>query len=343
MEARLFTARFVSGEYSPGEYEAFRSWLDEAPLNEVEQAIGAYEALRGQWSIGAGPSAGWVEQMERKLDLADATDRRPPVRKLSPRKPVKRIAWRAAVAASVLVLAGMCAYWYFSRSGRGSAGDKTETLTILTVPKGQTGWVQLADGTKVWLNAASTLRYPSTFAGKDRVVELVGEALFEVVPDANAPFLVNSGDLRVEVLGTRFDMMNYADEPASKTSLLEGSVKVSRGFETVTLQAGDQVEADHASQVNTTTAGMRVAHGIDPGSVLAWKDGYMQFKNDDLQTVMREIARSFDYTVQYEGKIAERFFTGKFSRNEDINQILRILELQHVHFKINGKIITVLP
>ncbi len=343
MEARLFLARFVSGDHTPGEYEAFLSWLDEAPLNEVEQVIGAYEAMRGQWPIGAGPSAGWVEQMERKLDLADARDQRTPVRKLSPGKPVKRLAWRVVVAASVLVAGGVCAYLYVSRSGRGSSGDKTGTLSILTVPRGQTGWVQLADGTKVWLNAASTLRYPSTFTGKERVVELSGEALFEIAPDAGTPFQVNSGDMRVEVLGTRFDMKNYTEEPASKTSLLEGSIKISRGFEAVTLHAGDQAEADHASQGNNTVAAIRVTHNIDPGSILAWKDGYMQFNNDDLQTVMREIARSYDYTIQYQGKIAERFFTGKFSRNEDINQILRILELQHVHFKITGKIITVLP
>ena len=341
MEARLFTARFVSGESTPGEYEAFLSWLDEAPLNEVEQVIGVHEALRDRWPIGAGPSAGWVEKMERKLDLADANDQRVPVRKLSPEiKPVKRLPWLAA--ASILGLLGMCAYWYVSRSGLGSSGNKTETLSILSVPKGQTGWVQLADGSKVWLNAASTLHYPMAFTGKEREVELSGEALFEIAPNANSPFVVRSGDLRVEVLGTRFDMMAYAEEPVSKTSLFEGSVKVINGSETALLHAGDQAETDHVSQGNNNTA-IRVTHGIDAGSILAWKDGFMQFKNDDLKKVMREVARSYDYTVQYEGKIAERYFTGKFSRSEDINQILRILELQHVHFKINGKMITVLP
>jgi ferric-dicitrate binding protein FerR (iron transport regulator) len=342
MEARLFTARFVSGEYTPGEYEAFLSWLDEAPLNDVEQVIGAHEALRGQWPIGAGPSARWVEQMERKLDIADANDQRTPVKKLSPVRPVKRLPWRlAAACVLVLIVAGICAYWYVSRSGQGSSGNKTETLSILSVPKGQTGWVQLADGSKVWLNAASTLHYPLAFAGKERVVELSGEALFEIAPNANAPFVVRSGDQRVEVLGTRFDMMAYADEPVSKTSLFEGSVKIVSGSETAILHPGDQAETDHVAQGNN--GAIRVTHGVDPESILAWKEGYMQFSNTDLQSVMREIARSYDYSIQYEGKIAKRFFTGKFSRNEDIDQILRILELQHVHFKINGKMITVLP
>jgi ferric-dicitrate binding protein FerR (iron transport regulator) len=178
MEARLFVSRFVSGSYTPGEYEAFLHWINEAPLNELEQVLTGYEGLREQWPLGGPVSAGWIDQMESKLDIADAKDQRTPVRKLEPARPVKRLAW--AAAACVLALAGICAYLYVNHSGpsQGSLVNKAETLSILSVPRGQTGWVQLQDGSKVWLNAESTLRYPSSFSGKERVVELSGEALF---------------------------------------------------------------------------------------------------------------------------------------------------------------------
>jgi ferric-dicitrate binding protein FerR (iron transport regulator) len=347
MEARLFVARFVSGSYAPAEYEAFLHWIDEAPLNELEQVMTGYEGLSEQWALEAGVSAGWIEQMERKLDLADAKDQRAPVVvKLEPARPVKKWVKKSKLlaAACVLGLAGIGAYLYVNRSGpsQGSSVNNAETLSILSVPRGQTGWVQLADGTKVWLNAASTLRYPASFSGKERVVELSGEALFEVAQNATMPFLVRSGDMQVQVLGTRFDMKSYTDEPVRKIALLEGSVKIIRGMETAILHQGDEAEIEYPSQGDKIEP-IRVNHGIDPGLVLAWKEGYMQFNNDDLQAVMREIARNYDYNIEYEGKIAERHFIGKFSRNEEIGQILKILELQHVHFKINGKMITVLP
>jgi ferric-dicitrate binding protein FerR (iron transport regulator) len=124
--------------------------------------------------------------------------------------------------------------------------------------------------------------------------------------------------------------------------LLEGSVKVVRGEEAVILHQGDLAEVT-VSSTGAKVEPIRVNHGVDLGWVLSWKDGYMQFNNDDLKTVMGDIARNYDYKIKYEGDIAERRFTGKFSRREDISSILRILELQHVHFKINGKVITVLP
>ena len=342
MEARLFVSHFVSGSYAPAEYEAFLHWIDEASLNELEQVLTGYEELWEQWALGAGASAGWIDQMESKLNLADASDQRAPVRKLQPARRVKKLAW--TVAACLLALAGIFAYLYVNRSGpsQGSSVNNAETLSILSVPRGQTGWVQLPDGSKVWLNAESTLQYPSSFSGKERMVELSGEALFEVVQNASVPFRVKSGDIQVQVLGTRFNMKTYTDDRVRKISLLDGSVNVVRGGEAVLLHQGDQAEIGFSSPGGRIEP-IRVNHGIDPGWVLAWKDGFMQFNNDNLRTVMNEIARNYDYQVRYEGKIAERYFTGKFSRREDINSIFKILELQHVHFKINRKMITVLP
>ncbi len=340
-EARIFITRFISGDYSPWEYEAFLRWLDEAPLDELGTVITEYEALQDNWPLRARPSAGWVDQMEQKLDLADAREGVTPVRKLEPVRPVRKFAWVAAASIVALVAGAGAYHYYVNRSGplQGSSGDRTETLSILSVPRGQQRQLELADGSKVWLNAASTLRYPSSFTGKERVVELSGEALFEIAPNAASPFLVRSRDMDVEVLGTRFNMMAYEDEKLTKTSLLEGSVKVIRGSGTVILKPGDQAETGSLQE----EAAIRVTHNMDKDQVLAWMEGFLNFDNNDLQTVMREIARRYDLDIRYEGKIPERYFTGKFYRSDDINQILKILELQHVHFKITGKIITVMP
>jgi transmembrane sensor len=266
-----------------------------------------------------------------------------PIMGLEQARPVRKLPWMVA-AACVLVLVGLGAYLYIHRSGpfQGSSVNNTETLSILSVPRGQTGWVQLPDGSKVSLNAESILRYPASFTGKERVVELSGEALFEVAQHASSPFVVKAGDIEVQVLGTRFNMSTYTEEPVKRIALLEGSVKIIRGKDEAILHEGDQAEVELSSQAGKIEP-IRVEHEVDMGRVLAWKDGYMQFNNDDLQTVMRDIARNYDYKIQYEGKIPERYFTGKFSRSQDISQILKILELQHIHIKISGKLITVLP
>ncbi len=365
MEAKLFVSRFVSGSYTPGEYEAFLHWVDEAPLKELEQVITGYEGLSEKWTLGAPVSAGWIDQLESKLDKADVEfaeaklaearlaeakqpaemDPRTPARKPVPVRKMKRAWTWTAIAACVIALAGICAYLYVNRSGllKGSSVNSAETLSILSVPRGQTGWVQLPDGSKVWLNSESTLRYPlRPLRERKGRVELSGEALFEIAQNASSPFLVRSGDIQVQVLGTRFDMKTYADEPVGKIALLDGSVKIIRGGESVVLNQGDQAEIQISSPGSKADP-IRVNHGVDLEWVLAWKDGYMQFNNDDLETVMRDIARNYDYKIQYEGKIDEKRFTGKFSRREDISSILKILELQHVHFKINGKVITVMP
>jgi ferric-dicitrate binding protein FerR (iron transport regulator) len=346
-EARTFIARFVSGGYTPGEYEAFLRWLDEAPTDEIDAVMVAYEALQELWPVASGPSSIWIDRMEQKLDIEDAKGGLAPVRRIGLRKPVKRWLW--AAAASVGIVLSVSAYLYVHRSDPehrlfgGSSQNKTETLSIMSAPRGQQRQFLLADGSKVWLNSASALTYPLVFSGKERAVELSGEAYFEVAPNAASPFFVKSGDMQVEVLGTHFNMKVYADEAISKISLLEGSVKISVGSEAAILRPGEEVQVSHPVQGNGVPAILQLVAGIDPESVLAWKGGYMKFNNDDLQTVMREIGRCYGLDIQYAGKIPERHFTGKFSRDEDINQILKILELQHVHFKINGKIITVMP
>ena len=341
-EARLFVTRFVSGGYDPGEYAAFLTWLESAPIDELSVIADEHEALFDLWNLpAAGPSAKWVAQLEKKLDKAEEQTRKGSVVRMDVNRFKKRV-WIAA--ASVIVLVASGAFWLYNREGgtKDVANKKSiEALyhTVVT-SKGQQQQFVLPDGSKVWLNAASSLKYAVAF-NDVRTVELSGEAYFEVVGSAGHPFRVITKAAEVLVLGTRFNVMAYEDEPVSKTTLIEGVVKVSNGSSAITLQPGDQAGVDYSS--SGATGSIQVLHGVKKDVVMGWKNGTLEFDNADLHTVMREIARCYDVDIQYEENIPAKRFTGSFSRNGDIHQIMTILEDQHIHNRIIGKTITILP
>lgn len=203
----------------------------------------------------------------------------------------------------------------------------------LSTPRGGRYQVVLPDGSKVWLNAASSLHFPNVFTGSTREVELTGEAYFEVAKNKEKPFQVKVGDMRISVLGTHFNVNAYEDENAIKTSLLEGSVKISRGGASNLLKPGQQAilnKKEHKLKISS-------AH-ID--EVIAWKDGLFQFDGSDLSTIMREISRWYNVEVVYAGKIPVRRFEGKISRDAQLSEVLKILRLSNVEFTVEeGKII----
>ena len=209
--------------------------------------------------------------------------------------------------------------------------------TIIT-PKGGQYQVVLEDGTHVWLNAASSLKYPDTFNEKERVVELTGEAYFEVAHMAAKPFKVVSKDQLVEVLGTHFNVNTYLDEPDVKTTLLEGSVKVSplsgNHKSGLILKPGEQA-------VNTTNR--IVKSQADTEEAIAWKNGFFQFEDASLETVMRQIARWYDLEVEYNGKISKRVFNGKVYRNMSLSKVLSVLSFSKINYKVEGKKLIVTP
>ena len=207
------------------------------------------------------------------------------------------------------------------------------TYNVLATPKGGQYQLQLPDGSKVWLNAASSIRYPTAFTGKERSVEIKGEAYFEVTKNATKPFVVKVNDLQVQVLGTHFNINAYSDEDLVKTTLLEGSVKVKSEI----LKPGDQAQVMH----NSGTGNLRVIHGADIAATMAWKDGLFQFDNVTIETVMRQVARWYDVEVVYERDVSQDRFQGKIYRQTAISQLLSILELSGAHFKIEGKKIIV--
>lgn len=205
----------------------------------------------------------------------------------------------------------------------------------MTTPRGGQYRLTLPDGSQVWLNAASSISYPTAFVGKERRVTITGEAYFEVAKDKNKPFRVVAGDQSIEVLGTHFNVMAYADEASIKTTLLEGAVKISAHDQVRLLKPGDQAVVAGKSSISIQPAPIE--------EVMAWKNGYFKFNRVDIKHIMRQIARWYDVEVVYQGDMPDDEFVGKIGRSENIAQILHVLELEHVHFKIEGKKITVLP
>lgn len=203
----------------------------------------------------------------------------------------------------------------------------------LSTPRGGQYQLVLPDGSKVWLNSLSSIRYPTTFNGKERRIELKGEAYFEVAKKANMPFKVNiEGKAEVEVLGTHFNINSYADEPAIATTLLEGSVRVTglENRDSRLIEPGEQAQLKKNGQLTLNKA-------VNVEQVLAWKNGIFNFDNADLPMVLRQLSRWYDVDVVYEGSIPQREFGGKIQRDLNLSQVLRILEKNNVHYRTQGR------
>lgn len=212
----------------------------------------------------------------------------------------------------------------------------TPVYNTIETPKGGKFQVKLPDGSKVWLNAASSLRFPTVFNGSKRQVELTGEAYFEVAPDKNKIFEVNTRNQVVQVLGTHFNINAYHDEPTVNTTLLEGSVRVSdlRTNISQLLKPGEQSQL--SEQID-------VINLKDTNEAVAWKAGYFQFDEADIKTVMRQIERWYDVSVVYEGELPNYRFGGEIERNLSLLQVLKVLQKTKVHFRLEGREVIVMP
>ncbi|MBS1662833.1 MAG: FecR family protein [Bacteroidetes bacterium] len=216
-----------------------------------------------------------------------------------------------------------------------AAGLAPEINTIQT-PRGGQYQVVLPDGTKVWLNAASSLTYPTAFTGEDRTVQLKGEAYFEVAGSKSKPFKVMVGDMQINVLGTHFNVMAYEDENEIKTTLLEGAVNVTKGGASHLLKPGQEGRIDRSSDVFKLL-------DVNASEAVAWKNGVFQFGGASIETVMREIVRWYDVDVEYQGRTNEHF-RGTISRGVNASEVFKMLELTGaVHFTIADNKIIVKP
>ncbi|MCX2452084.1 DUF4974 domain-containing protein [Pedobacter sp. PLR] len=206
---------------------------------------------------------------------------------------------------------------------------------IIETPRGGQYQVTLPDGTEVWLNAASRLKYPVAFKAGERRVELQGEAYFEVAKNKKLPFRVVSNGQTVEVLGTHFNINSYKEEGLQRTTLLEGSVRVLVLKNMVLLKPGQQAEVSKNESIAITEANTEAA--------IAWKNGYFRFDHEGIESIMSKISRWYDVSVEFKGKITEEKFSGTSSRAKNINQVLEMLEETNaVHFKIEGRRILVM-
>lgn len=223
----------------------------------------------------------------------------------------------------------------YQKGKSGSAAGEVIYNTIGT-PRGGQYWITLADGSRVLLNAASSLRFPVTFSGKERRVILQGEAYFEVAKNKKMPFIVEANGTSVQVLGTHFDVSAYGDDNAVTTSLLEGSVRLTKGAASAMLIPGQQgIAFNSKTNFQVQQADMKV--------VMAWKEGYFFFRNTDIKSIMKQMSRWYDVDFVYEPTLKNDLFGGKISKYKDITELLKNLELTGtIHFKIDGRRVIVM-
>jgi len=276
----------------------------------------------------------------------------------------------------IVIDANKLAYTDGTQIQTGTTVQNNNRLQKLITPKGGQYQVILPDGSKVWLNSASTLSFPQQFtASRNRKVLLAGEAYFEIAKDKNHPFIVESGNQKIQVLGTHFNVNAYADEKNIKTTLLEGSVKVSMLSNAVTERNSgasptnpnpprDNVNprlnypltpqpgvlpstgerqgvilkpSEQATLVNNTITTQK----IDPTQAIAWKNGYFQFNEASMSTIMRELARWYDIQVIFVDGQPKGQYTTKIERNIPLGKALKILKLNDYDLKLEGKILTI--
>jgi len=234
------------------------------------------------------------------------------------------------------VVIGPAALRYDDGTAVSEIGAKPEgTELIATTAKGETYIITLPDGTRVWMNAATVLSFPSVFKGSSRRVSLQGEAYFEVAKDKAHPFLLNTEAQELTVLGTHFNVNGYPEDSRVTTTLLEGSVKItSAAAQEVLLRPGQQSSLD--------AKGMRVTPA-DTEEAIAWKNGYFRFNDLKIKEVMQRLARWYDIEVIYETGLTAEGFNGTISRFTTINDVLKMLEkTKTVHFKVEGRRVTVM-
>jgi ferric-dicitrate binding protein FerR (iron transport regulator) len=225
-----------------------------------------------------------------------------------------------------------------------TASATTVAYNTLATPAGGQFQIKLPDGSRVWLNAASSITYPTAFIGDERRVTITGEGYFEVAKDASKPFKVTiasrSGTQKpaeVEVLGTHFNINAYDDEAAVKTTLLEGKVKFVNSQEnnrSVILKPGQQAQVNETGQ-------LQVKSNADMEEVVAWKNGEFLFQSADIGTLMRQVARWYDIEVHYPNGKPKDKFSGKIGRNVNLSQLLEILKYSEVRFELKGRTLTV--
>jgi transmembrane sensor len=209
-------------------------------------------------------------------------------------------------------------------------------FNTMSTPRGRQYSLVLEDGSKAWLNASSSITYPTAFTGNERLVEITGEAYFEIAHDAKKPFRVklHEGSV-VEVLGTNFNINSYTDERTIRTTLLQGIVTVRKDKVKLRLSPGQQAQVSNGD--------LKLEREVDLGEVMAWKNGLFSFNNTDLKTILRQLSRWYDIDIIYEGNIPSVSFSGEIGKSLSLTQVLSILDETRIHYKIEGRKLLITP
>lgn len=229
--------------------------------------------------------------------------------------------------------AGMLVYHTPQDNNEQSLTAKKIAFNTMSTPKGGQYQIVLSDGTKVWLNAASSIHFP-TFFGKERAIEVTGECYLEIAPDKLKPFYVRTGLTQVQVLGTSFNVNAYPNESSTRITLIEGSIKVITDDKPVLLKPGQQA-------VSTREGQTTIEQKATAAQILAWKNGLFNFENADLKTVMRELERWYDIDVKFTREPKAFAFQGKLHRNLRLSQILKVLKEMDIHYTLEGRVLTI--
>lgn len=214
-------------------------------------------------------------------------------------------------------------------------GTNLSCFNTLKTQRGEQYSLVLSDGTKVWLNASSSIRFPVVFTGKERKVDIIGEVYFEVKKQPQMPFKVSTRGMDVEVLGTHFNVNAYEDETAIKTTLLEGSVKLRNSHSAVMLTPGQQGIVSNAAPI-------KIANNVDIEQVVSWKDGYFHFTNASLRSVLLQISRWYDVEIVNADNLPDEHFDGDIDRTLQLGQVIQILKRNKVHLAVNGNQLIIL-
>lgn len=210
--------------------------------------------------------------------------------------------------------------------------DKETSIGVNTIytPRGGQYQIILPDGSKVWLNAETSIKFPSKFVGAERRVELIGEAYFEIAKKINQPFKVATNRIEVQVLGTAFSISDYQDETTQKTTLFDGAIKIRRGEKTQLLKPGEQ-------SILTANNQLQLKDEVDLEVELAWKNGLFLFKDASMEEVMSQVARWYNVEVIYEGKNSKKLFNGSVSRSANLDELMSMLAFTGVAYEIKER------
>ena len=214
-------------------------------------------------------------------------------------------------------------------------GQSKESYNTIATPRGEKYNIQLSDGTLAILDAQSSIRFPVAFQGNTRTVSTTGQVYFEVAHNAAKPFVVNTGQQTVEVLGTHFNIENYGPNHPVTTTLLQGKVKVKYKQNTAILKPGQQTQVDekHAEIALNTDVNLE--------EVMAWKNGFFKFTDEDIVSVMEQLSRWYDIDVRYQGHLPVTKFSGKIYRKLNFEQVLDILRFSKINIKQDGRNVTI--